>query len=49
MQIACFLLDTVPDVGQEDGNKNMTLRADGVKLKPLAVTPGLIIQHGGSE
>lgn len=46
LQISCFLHDTLR---QEDGSKNRTLRAVGVKLKPLAVTPGLIIQHGSSE
>lgn len=35
MQIACFLLETLPHVGHEDGNKNMTLRAAPVKRKTL--------------
>lgn len=46
MQIPCFLLDTLR---QEDGSKNMTLGDVGVKLKPLALTPGLIIQRSSSE
>lgn len=35
MQIACFLLDTLPDVGQADGNKKYDPRSCRGQIKIL--------------
>lgn len=43
------MVSCIPDIEAEDTSETMTLRVAGVTLKPLALTPGLIIQHGGSE